>query len=222
MAYLKALEKNLAGVLKLLKQPEDSRRALVQTLQNTAITLDPSKPIYAAVANIGGLSEEDAGEIADALIALYTGRAARSEHSTADFVNDVIQTIEESSETIEEDLREMMRQQLTHILDVEAMVISAKAAGIMFEHDRLFAQGKVFSDLRPVFGTNVDDTPKTAIILHNLAIHYYQDGRHKEFFVVMDTEEVESLIKTLERAKGKAETLKAMLAAANVPYIEAE
>ena len=38
----------------------------------------------------------------------------------------------------------------------------------------------------------------------------------------MDTGEVEALIKSLERAKAKAETLKAVLAAANVPYIEAE
>lgn len=225
MAYLKPLEKNLVGLIKLLKQPEEIRQALVKGLQDAPLSLDPSKPVYEAVAKIDNLSDEDAGEIAEALLTLFAGRAARSEGTTAAYIDDIIETIEDGSEAeepFEESERESIRQHLTHILEVEPMEVSAKAAGIMFEHERLYAHAKVFSDLRPVFGRNVEEAPKTAIILHNLAIHYYQDNKHQEFFVVLDTSEVESLIETLERAKKKAATLKALLAAANVPYVEAE
>jgi hypothetical protein len=220
MAYLRALEKHVGGVRKLLELTEDALQALVQALQKAPITLDPERPVYKAVARVENLSDEDAVGLATALLSLYAGRAAHSEDSTDSFTDDVIQTIEQSGESFEEGQRETVRRRLTTILDVEPIAVSAKASGLLFEHDRVYSQGKVFSDLRPIFGSSAEDSPKAAIILHSLAIHYFQDGRHKEFFVVMDTGEVEALIKTLERAKAKAETLKAVLASANVPYIE--
>jgi hypothetical protein len=220
MASLKAVERHRGGIIKLGKLPEEVWQLLVESLQNTPISLDPDEYAVAAVVALKDIPPDDATEVAQALTTLCGGRAVRSVDSTADFVDDILETVEEgSTEKIEV---EILRDRLTQILDIESMVVSSRAASIMFEHGHLFATAKVLSDVRPVFGLNIEEAPKTAIIFHNLSIHYFQDGQHKEFFVVLDTDEVESLIETLERAVTKAETLKSMLSAANIPYIETE
>ena len=61
-----------------------------------------------------------------------------------------------------------------------------------------------------------------AIIGHTLKIHYMQNNEHQEFFVTSDTNNISIGISTLIEAQEKAELLKSMLAAANVPYIDAE
>lgn len=78
------------------------------------------------------------------------------------------------------------------------------------------------SDIRPVLSENRETTTDAAIIIHTLKIHYIQDNQHKEFFIALDTEDIVFLIDTLIRAQEKEETLKSILAAANVPYIDAE
>lgn len=227
MAYLRALEKNIGGVIKLLSLGEEPKRALISALQDAPITLQPDMLLRRTVAGVDGIPAEDSREIAEALLNLYTGRAAHSEGGTSEFVEDVIQTLDEGNprangEALDESGSQKLREQLTQFLDIKPMAVSTKAASIMFEHDRLFASAKVFSDLRPVFGSSAEDSPQAAIVCHNLVLHYFQSGRHKEFFVVLDTDDIEQLAQTLERAKTKAETLKSVLAAANVPYIEAE
>ena len=60
------------------------------------------------------------------------------------------------------------------------------------------------------------------MIVHTLKISYHEGRRVKEFFVSLDPEQVDELIRVLGRAESKAESLKRMLSATNVPYIDGE
>ncbi len=79
----------------------------------------------------------------------------------------------------------------------------------------------MLTDIRPVFGVR-PEAPQAAVIVHNLRIHYHQGGAHRDFLVTMDSQDIQDLIDTLERAKVKAENLKVVLATAGIPDIEPE
>jgi hypothetical protein len=55
-----------------------------------------------------------------------------------------------------------------------------------------------------------------------LKIGYQEADEEKEFFVALDDSDVDDLIKTLEHAKAKAQSLKAVLAKAELRHIDVE
>jgi hypothetical protein len=87
----------------------------------------------------------------------------------------------------------------------------------------VFCSARILSDLRPVF-----QEPPTAasasVIIHNLQIGFHDSGTgdHKEFYVALDAGDLDILKKIIVRAEQKTASLKAILAKANVPYLEPE
>jgi len=82
---------------------------------------------------------------------------------------------------------------------------------------------RILTDVRPVFEPSAPEAaPAGAVIVHTLKISYRGDNSAKDFFVALDSEDVRQLTEQLERARSKAESLKSVLKAAEVPYIDAE
>jgi hypothetical protein len=89
----------------------------------------------------------------------------------------------------------------------------------MYEYENVYYKSRTITDIRPVFSTEIDSV-EAALIIHTLRIHYHIGAAHKDFYVALDTNDLQQLIDVLERAKVKAEKLKAMLAASNTPHFE--
>ena len=74
------------------------------------------------------------------------------------------------------------------------------------------------SDIRPVFAGSPGDTAG-ALIIHNLNISYHNGSRHKEFYVALDSDELDELKQVIERAQKKAVSLKLLLKKSSTPYL---
>ena len=60
-------------------------------------------------------------------------------------------------------------------------------------------------------------------MLHNLRIHYRgENGDHKDIVMALDTTDVKSLKKLLDRADQKAETIKELLKHSQIDYLDIE
>jgi len=156
-------------------------------------------------------------------MSLYMVRA-NSEDETPVLVIEVAQTLEKvnlEGLNISPGYQDNIQPRLTRLLELNSFVVGAKAVSVMLEHDIVFYRARVLTDIRPVFGATIG-APQAAVITHSLRIHYHQGEDHKDFFVMLDTQDVQTLIDVLERAKVKAENLKGVLATANIPYIEPE
>jgi hypothetical protein len=107
--------------------------------------------------------------------------------------------------------------------DEGALAISTKALGVMSEHARTYCEGRVLTDLRPVFRSNVDQEPIAFIPVHTLKIAYHENaGKHREFFVAMDRSDVKKLAALLERALKKEESLKTLAAEKGLKVLEVD
>jgi hypothetical protein len=92
-------------------------------------------------------------------------------------------------------------------------VLGEKARELQGEFERTFCEARILTDLRPVFGDDPQAAPSTMVIVHTLKIGYHDahTATHKEIFVALDTDDIATLKKNLERAELKARSLKARL-----------
>jgi len=202
--------------------PEDTAIELTSVLGNAPVSFDPRKVLKTAISRVASISPTDAASINEALISLLLLRA-RSDESQTDVIDELSAAIQESDAEelqLPDEVRANAKNRLSMFLGIPSLLVSSKAISVRLENDKLFSKARVVSDIRPIFGENVKESPQAAIILHQLGIHYFQDGDHKEFFVAMDTDEIQELISSLERAKAKAESLETVLAAANLLHLK--
>lgn len=221
MASLRVPKRHYKGLAKLLLLPDETTQELISALESAPLTLEIRETLEGILSRADTIRPNDVQSVTDALMSLYTVRA-NSEDSPSDLVTDLARAIEKADiegVTVTDEFRATLAPRLTRLLEVNNLILASKAISIMFEHDSVFFKARVVTDLRPVFGTNTE-TPQAAIIVHNLRIHYHRGDEHKDFFIAMDAQDLDQLMKTLQRAKAKTETLKGVLSAASIPYIE--
>ena len=217
-------ERYQAGIAKLISLPDNAIQELLSVLNETPQSLSLESIKVHIISKISSIPENDVDEILSALDSLYYIKS-QSEVSAEDFTEQVLQAMVETENKalrLEPSLRSLFNDRLITLMNGKLLSIVANSREMLYEQERTFGSARVLSDIRTVFSENSENTTDAAIIVHTLKIHYIQNNQHKEFFVALDTEDISFLIDTLIRAQEKEETLKAILAAANVPYIDAE
>jgi hypothetical protein len=222
MASLRVPKEYYSGLAQILSLSDVTVREIASVLEGTPLSLTPRKTLENALAQIDAISAKDASSISGALASLYLAHA-NADKPISDFVNDVVKSVErgrsEELKLTNENLDDF-KQRLTILLDVNPLAVSSKAVSVWADNERAFSRARVLTDVRAAFGTNPTDAPSAAVIVHTLNIHYFQDERHREFYVALDAKDVQDLIDVLGRAKSKAESLKALIPATGMTYLE--
>jgi len=98
---------------------------------------------------------------------------------------------------------------LERVLSLERTLgVTAKAAEVKLEQERVYSDARVMTDLRPIFANDPAAPPLSAVLIHNLRIAFVTENDTQEFFVALDERDLDDLIRTLQRAKAKEKTLK--------------
>lgn len=118
--------------------------------------------------------------------------------------------------------RGAFEERLALLLGIDSLEATSKALDVLLEHEHTLHSVRIMTDVRPVFGPNVEEPPIGTMIVHLLKLSYHDESEEvKELYVALDTRDTERLRAELERADQKAESLKRMLGPTGVPYIEA-
>jgi hypothetical protein len=99
--------------------------------------------------------------------------------------------------------------------------ITMKAMEVLADQDRIFLHGRILTDIRSVFN-EAGDSVDALVIVHTLRIHYAQDSGHKDFYVALDTSDIQALRDVLDRADEKAQCLRKLVSTTPVPYLDPE
>jgi len=83
----------------------------------------------------------------------------------------------------------------------------------------LYCDAKILSDIRPVFGDDLSEGPISAVITHTLKLAYHEGGEHKEFFIVMDQQDLITLFEVIDRAHEKEQALTGLLQKSGIPRL---
>jgi mRNA-degrading endonuclease YafQ of YafQ-DinJ toxin-antitoxin module len=109
----------------------------------------------------------------------------------------------------DEEEAERLRSNISSIIPTFThLSVTMKARELISENANSFIECRIVTDIRLVYESNIEDVPKNALTLHNLRIKVYQDNNYKDIFIALDTNDLHSLSKTIERAIQKDTLIK--------------
>jgi len=173
---------------------------------------------------IVSIPKPELNRILETLIGMSAARL-EFDRPVSEFVDFVCQAMEHSDNDqlrLTGKANKNFRDRLTQLLSLEPLLYPAKGFGVMYDQDRLFLRARALTDIRPVVGSEVNELPKAATILHMLKIVYRHNDNEKNFHVAMDSQDVKSLINVLQRALSKTESFKRLLDSAKITYLDSE
>lgn len=198
--------------------PEDEVLALRDALSNIGVTLKPLNLAAQVRAQLKSpLPELD--EIVQTLVGLSSARIS-GDVSLEELTRDVAKSVTQGKDRPSDYAQTAFEERLASLLSVEAMALSARATDIQHDYERVFASVRIVSDIRLVFGPSVE--PAGAMIVHNLKVTYFAEGRIREAFFALDNADLSSLRKVLERAELKTTQLEDVIKKADLQYFESK
>lgn len=139
-------------------------------------------------------------------------------------VSDVVGVVERD-EVIEDfqHKKESFRERLNTLLASEPLYFAAKSQGLRSAQNYVLVSSRIISDLRPIFSKNVEESPKAAIVIHKLHIHFSagMEDEHKDIYLALDSDDLTALKEQIERAEKKQKSLISVLQRAQIKDLEA-
>lgn len=87
----------------------------------------------------------------------------------------------------------------------------------------MFLGVRAFTDLRPVFGDEINGMPDGAVLSHTLKFEFSHDeGQVGNFYLTLDDEDMKLLKQAIERAEAKAEAMQELLGSIGMTYLAPE
>jgi hypothetical protein len=213
-----------AGYAKLITLDESVIEQFTEVLKAAPMVLRPIDLASTVAEHLAGsIEDDDAYEIIEMLVSLYP--VEDDFESNEQLAEEICEAVAESDSeklNLPEGDRERFKQRLIKLLDIDSVRVASKANVLLHEYERVVCNARVMTDIRPVFGVSPDAPPKAALIVHTLKINYHDAEGLKEFYVAMDSDEMDQLMYVLDRADAKSKSLRAVLDAAKLPHVDAE
>lgn len=219
LASLKIPDRYRQGVLLLAKMPDEAFNELLSALTKAPERMTTIRELSIWVGpEASHTSKSDVAKILDALTSLY-----RLQKRVGFPVSKIARDAADDVHECDQDLRDRLQGRLAQVLVFETLsVASAKARELQTDRDKIFCDAKILTDIRPIFGEAVGETPEAAIIVHTIKLGFHDSGSasHKEIYIALDAGDISTLKKILERAEQKEKVLGSMLSLASVKQIE--
>jgi hypothetical protein len=225
MASLKLPEPLIIGLSKILSLTEESIQELIIVIESYPLKIHQHRVFDDELwSNLKTIEPDNAKAVIETLFGLYMGKV-NAPVPLSSYVDDIaqalkLQPLEDVQWAKSEETLNKFKERLLRLLSSKPLEIVAKAYHVLLEHEHTLSQVRILSDIRPIFGEDVDISPQAAVIVHMLKIDYMEAGRPKEFFVALDTKDISYLMDILKRAESKATSLKSAVNASNIAYVE--
>lgn len=222
---LQVPERQTRALARILRFSKKERKQLIDTLKATKPTLLGRKfiSVWAQRANV---SEDEAQEVLQLMASLYISLdvAGKSIETFVEEVCDAIKASKNPTLQVKNVKWTELKSFFAKILTLDnTLGVTAKATDIRMEYGNVFCTARILTDLRPVFGRDVEKGPAAAVVIHEAKITFHEDGstdRAKDFFVALDLEDIQQLKKLLDRAILKEERIKAMAEKGGINVLE--
>ena len=196
---------------------EDGFSALVRA---TEVLHSPSgMSDFAALASeSAGIDHKIAATLLDALMSLIAH--ADEQGLDLDQLIDEIPT----AEVLGLDLpgRRLLASRIKALISHGPMHVLYKSVKLALQHERLFLDCRITTDVRPIFGDEITDGLAAAVLTHSLRIDFRRAGSRDFLHVALDQEDLMTMRETVDRALAKASSLRHTLESAGISNLTAQ
>lgn len=221
MTRIKIPDRYLSGLETIISLTDEKVGELLSALQDAPPKILPPILSQSIAPKVQSIPINDLTSIIDTLLSLYYTKL-HHDSSPEEMAEDIFMAADESYIGELESFtsgREQLKTRLTKLLSVPSLDILSKALVVLRSNEKVFHDARIITDIRPVFGLDPEQLPAAAVILHMLNITYHHEGDIKELYIACDTDDLESLREVINRADLKAESLKSLLATANITNV---
>lgn len=221
MASLKIPDRYKPGLVILAQLPDDPYRELLSAVQRAPKSFSNIRELVSWLSpEIKGVGSEDLSKVVNSISSLYR-LASRRRVAIPKLAIDVLEGAQEGINGFKVAEGVDFIGRLTALLEQEAFdLVSFKARELQGESERTLCEARVLTDVRPIFGEKIEDSPTGMIITHTLKLVYHEMTGHKELYVALDDDDIASLTKILQRAGDKARSLRALLTAKDLHPVD--
>jgi hypothetical protein len=198
---------------------ESAASELVRALEAATLTSSHDEMTEQIADKVPSIPKEELRNIVNVIYSLYHVREF-SELNRNSFLDELIDSLREHADPkISAEELPAIRKRFKGLLSIKSLEGLSKAVALQREGERLYGEAKIISDIRPVFGDDVEARPVAAVITHTLKIEYHENDGHKNFFIALDEYDLDDLEQIIKRAKAKAKTLTGVLADSEIPRL---
>jgi hypothetical protein len=98
---------------------------------------------------------------------------------------------------------------------------AAKAGDVLTQHERIFDNARIVTDLRPIFHVDVTEKPDAAVIIHTLKITQRDHSRNRtDLYFALDHNDLLVMRDLIERALKKEKTLKEIINSSKITVLD--
>jgi hypothetical protein len=219
VASLKIPDRYKPGLVVLSSLQDDTFDKVTAALKSSPPPRGEKELAVWISSEVKGPSPQDIKRLIETLASLYRLRT-RSAVKLDALSSDVAQAAARDGLDISID---RVKDRLTTVLVIDSLNLTdTKAKELQLEEEHTLCDARIITDLRPVFGGNVADTPEAMIIVHTLKLGYHNSSnpQHLDMYVALDADDISRLIEVLKRAQEKSRTLKKQFEGGGVRFVE--
>jgi hypothetical protein len=207
-------DSNRTAIKTLITWDQPQFDSLVSTLRDVPEV--NGEPLRLSSLSVGDLPRKESEKILDTIEMLYRIWASRGNQSLDAFVDDLLNAIRDFFPEADP---QSVTSRLKTVLDIEPLARASKALSVSTDHEHVFYDAKILSDIRYAFRPDPEAEPYGATIAHVLKLVYHTERDHKAFFIALDGEDLLLLKNVIQRAEEKAKRLRKHLDAVSVPFL---
>ncbi len=232
-------QQNLLHVRSLLELPEERSQAFLDALSKAG----PKFNVYdlaAAISNRTKIPRRITEGVVQLLATLYVMREGQAvpletfvdEQVSPALKNDLVAQ-PEKAETLDAAKAEArsaeietrwarFKKFLMIAMSLDDIVgTAAKAGPVLTDHERLFEDARILTDIRPIFHPDVSEKPNAAVLVHMLRITSRDIlGNRRALYVALDGNDIRFMKQVMDRAIKKEETLKNVMGSSGVNILD--
>jgi hypothetical protein len=216
-------ESAYAAIQTLIHFSERDFEAFLDALSKAEPSLDQNIFWSHVAKHVKGIDQNVIKSILDEIFQMDDARSG--DEGIEEFAESIVEAADESKSEkfpFAEGDGKILKDRLMRIFEGrKGLEVTMKATGVLVDQDHVYLHSKILTDIRPIFNKKADSVD-AAVIVHNLRIHYAENSDHKDFYVALDTSDIQSFREVLDRAEAKAKCLEGLVKKSGVPYLDAE
>ena len=205
-----------SGIQALARLSPEQAGQLIAAMEDARQRLATEQLASDAVQAVPELGD-DAFDALEALLSLIA--LLDEDDSTAEqLANDVAHS---QDIDLDESERDEFGHNVAQLLSLRPLAVAARAYDLMAQHERIFHDARVFTDIRPVFGQSAAEGARAALIVAMLKIDWHPaDGSTDSAYYALDRSDLLRLREVVDRALDKVGSLENLIARMDLPYWE--
>ena len=176
-------------------------------LENISIEIGP-KDFYNSFRKI--LKRDNIESLASTIYSFGSMLTLSEEDGIETITNDLVNSyIDQAKDKLGDNEVERFKENLFRILSKgQNLKYAFKALNLQSEHERVFKELRIVTDIRFVFKDDILEKDRRALIIHQLRINYQKNDNSEDFFVNLDINDLKKIKSQVDRAIEKEKLLR--------------